>query len=82
MTREENYPLLHQNSRIVWLRRDLSQLSTEGRPLSQAGALEEMYKVRKPMYEAFADEAADLGPVDTFLGLEKYMEKEEKGGRR
>lgn len=82
VTREENYPLLHQNSRIVWLRRDLSQLSTEGRPLSQAGALEEMYKVRKPMYEAFADEAADLGPVDTFLGLEKYMEKEEKGGRR
>lgn len=55
VTRDENYPLLHQNGRIIWLQRDLSLLPTDGRPLSQATALQEMYAVRKPMYEHFAD---------------------------
>ena len=27
----------------------------DGRPLSQRGSLEEMYQIRKPMYEHFAD---------------------------
>ena len=40
---------------MIWLERDLSLLPTEGRPLSQANRLEEMYAVRKPMYESFAD---------------------------
>ena len=59
VTRDPNYPLLHQNSSIVWLKRDLSQLSTEGRPLSQNGNLDEMYRLRAPRYEAFADQIMD-----------------------
>ena len=55
ITRDENYPLLHQNATIFWLKRDISQLPTHGRPLSQKGKLEEMYRIRKPMYEHFAD---------------------------
>ena len=55
VTREENYPLLHQNATILWLKRDISQLPTHGRPLSQKGKLEEMYRIRKPMYRHFAD---------------------------
>lgn len=55
VTREENYPLLHQNGRICYLKRDISILPTDGRPLSQAGHLEEMYRIRKPLYERFAD---------------------------
>ena len=55
VTRSRNYPLLHQNGMIVWLQRDLSQLPTDGRPLSQANQLEEMYALRRPMYEAFGD---------------------------
>lgn len=55
VTRKENYPLLHQNGRIIWLKRELSELPTDGRPLSQAGKLSEMYKVRAPQYDAFAD---------------------------
>ena len=55
VTRMRNYPALHQNGNIVWLKRCLSLLPTEGRPLSQTSCLEEMYTVRKPMYEAFAD---------------------------
>ena len=59
VTKERNYSLLHQNSTIVWLRRDINLLPTEGRPLSQRGSLEEMYRLRKPMYEAFADITID-----------------------
>lgn len=55
VTRQRNYPALHQNGSIVWLERDLSLLPTDGRPLSQANRLEEMYALRRPMYEAFAD---------------------------
>lgn len=55
VTKEENYPLLHQNGRIFWLKRKLADLPTEGRPLSQSGSLQEMYKVRKPLYERFSD---------------------------
>ncbi len=55
VTREENYPLLHQNGRIYYLTRDLEKLPTEGRPLSQSGRLSELYEARKPMYQRFAD---------------------------
>lgn len=55
VTREENYPLLHQNGVIYWLQRDIKDLPTDGRPLSQAGRLEQMYGIRKPLYEKFAD---------------------------
>lgn len=59
VTKERNYPLLHQNGTIVWLKRDIAVLPTEGRPLSQAGHLEQMYLRRRPLYEAFADIAVD-----------------------
>lgn len=55
VTKERNYNLLHQNGTIVWLTRDLSVLPTDGRPLSQSGRLEEMFRQREPMYRRFAD---------------------------
>lgn len=57
VTREENYPLLHQNSTIYWLQRELGKLPTDGRPLS--GNLEAMYQIRKPLYARFADHIID-----------------------
>ena len=59
VTRPENYPLLHQNSSIIWLQRDLSLLSTEGRPLSQSNRLVDLYAVREPLYTAFSDTRID-----------------------
>ena len=56
VTRQENYPLLHQNGRILWIQRDLNQLATQGRPLSQSQNLQEMYRHRAPLYAAFADQ--------------------------
>ena len=59
VTREENYPLLHQNGTIFCLQRDIANLPTDGRPLSQANPLAEMYRIRKPMYQRFADHFID-----------------------
>ena len=55
MTREENYPLLHQNGVIVRITRDLNKLAREGRPLSVNADLTKMAAVREPMYARFAD---------------------------
>ena len=59
VTRAENEPLLRQNGTVFWLRRALYKLPKAGRPLSQAGSLEEMYRRREPMYRQFADFAID-----------------------
>ncbi len=55
VTRPENYPLLHQNGKIFWIQRDLHNLPTDGRPLSQQNSLKDLYERRKDMYAAFAD---------------------------
>lgn len=55
VTRPENYRALHQNGKIFWIERDIEQLPTDGRPLSQKDKLKEMYKIRKPLYASFAD---------------------------
>ena len=57
VTKDRNYPLLRQNSRIIWLKRDADALPTEGRPLSRKTPPAVLYEQRKPMYEAFADAA-------------------------
>ncbi len=55
VTKEENYEHLHQNGCIFWIQRPLEELPTEGRPLSVQTDLQDMYRIRKPMYEQFAD---------------------------
>ncbi|MBQ8623290.1 MAG: AAA family ATPase [Oscillospiraceae bacterium] len=69
VTRQENYYPLHQNSRIYEIKRDIDSLATDGRPLSAGGldTLKEMYKKRKPMYDAFKDVsiANDADALDT-----------------
>ncbi len=59
VTREENYPLLHQNGNIIWVKRDIQALPTKGRPLSKAHDLAAMYAVRQPLYQKFCDTAME-----------------------
>ena len=59
VTRERNFPLLHQNSRIIWLKRCPYRLPTEGRPLSQKTTPAKLYEERKPLYKLFSDAAID-----------------------
>lgn len=78
VTRQENYPILHQNGRIVWIRRDLNKLPIDGRPLSQANKLEEMYRIRAPLYETFSDLMIDNNgsceeTVGKLLKMEGYQ---------
>ncbi len=55
VTRPENQYPLEQNGSIVWLQRPLERLATDGRPLSRANRLADMYRVRESLYRAFAD---------------------------
>ncbi len=55
VTREENYRHLHQNGTIVWVKRPLAELPTNGRPLSQSCGVQELYARRAALYERFAD---------------------------
>ena len=53
---EENRAALGQNAVVVYLKKELSALATDGRPLSKdENALRQLYLQRKPIYEAFAD---------------------------
>ena len=51
----ENREAMRRTGRVYVLRRKLGDLPTEGRPLSQRGTLEEMERVRGPLYSAAAD---------------------------
>lgn len=59
VTEERNHPLLHQNGTVFWLQRELDKLPTDGRPLSQTNRLADMFAIRKPLYEHFADYTID-----------------------
>lgn len=76
ITKDRNYPLLHQNGKIFWLQRDLTRLPTDGRPLSQTNKLADMYAVRKPLYEAFADHIIDNNgsPEETVAAIISCLE--------
>ncbi len=56
VTREANYPLLHQNSRIIMLDRPLGELSSRGRPITQRDGVEKLAAERMGRYRAWADE--------------------------
>ncbi len=58
--REKNYRPLHQNGNIIFLKRDISSLATDGRPLSKRDGVEKLYVERLPLYKSFADFEIDL----------------------
>ena len=78
VTRRENRCLLRQNGTVVFLRRPLELLPTDGRPLSQAGDLAEMYRRRLPLYEDFAHITVDNTgtPEDTADAILRAIKEE------
>ena len=60
VTVAQNYPLLHQNGKIVFLDIPPEGLSVAGRPLSQARSPEVLYHERLPLYRKFADLAVAI----------------------
>ncbi len=52
---EGNYFPLKQNADIVWIKRPIDKLSTDGRPLSKNGEISKLYEERKELYLRFSD---------------------------
>ena len=67
--RAENRAAMRRTGWVYFLCRNLEELPTDGRPLSQKGSLEEMYRVRKPLYSAAADAV-----IDNSVALEETAE--------
>ena len=77
VTRPKNYAPLHQNGIIIWVRRNVHDLPTNGRPLSQKADLTKMYKSRKPLYAQFSDWCID-NDGDISQALQQIMKLEER----
>ena len=75
--RERNRLNLRQNGVVVYIRRDLKSLTDEGRPLSQKGGIETLYKRRAPLYEGIADLVVD-NDATVIDAVEKIAEEVEK----
>ncbi len=77
VTRNDNLPLLQQNGTVIWIQRDLEQLPTDGRPISQANKLSDLYAVRRPLYQAFSDLTIDNNstPADAVTAIIKELSK-------
>lgn len=50
-----NYNIIKQNGVVIWIKRDLDKLETDGRPLSQSLPLEQIYEERKDAYSYWSD---------------------------
>jgi len=76
VTRPENLDLLRQNSLIVYLKRELTDLITEGRPLSQNMGIQALAEKRLPLYEAWSDFAVQVEakPEQTAAKIEEVLQ--------
>ena len=75
VTQEKNFPLLHQNGVICFIRRHLAALPQVGRPLSANADLTQMYRNRLPLYRHFADaEVENTGtPAETAQKIQEVF---------
>ncbi|MDO5709332.1 MAG: shikimate kinase [Coriobacteriales bacterium] len=55
VTRPENYAPLHQNGTIVMIDRNLSELSSKNRPISQTRGILKLAEERMALYRDWAD---------------------------
>lgn len=52
---KENYKIIKQNGVVIWVKRDLDKLETEGRPLSMTIPVEQLFEERKEAYSTWSD---------------------------
>lgn len=55
VTNEDNFDAIRQNSTVFFINRNISVLPTDNRPLSQKNSLDDMFKIRLPLYRKFCD---------------------------
>lgn len=74
VTRERNLPLLRQNSTVVFLDRAVSELPTNGRPLSQTRSPAVLAAERMPLYRAWSEYTIPcIGVEGTAQALTKML---------
>jgi len=61
VTRPENLNIMRQNGRIVYLKRDIKELATKDRPLSESKGIEKLAAERLPLYEKWCDYKVNVG---------------------
>jgi len=76
--KKENRDALKQNSRVYFIKRDISLLETLGRPLSKE--LDAMYEKRLPLYEAAADKEIENDSTVENCALEIWRDFCENSG--
>ncbi|MBQ7595922.1 MAG: hypothetical protein IJU45_04585 [Clostridia bacterium] len=75
MLKEENRYALKQNGVVIWLRRNIDELESKGRPLSKdLSALKKLEKERTPIYNSLADHKIEVDR-DPEITLERILEK-------
>lgn len=68
-----NRDALYQNGTIIYLKKELSLLTTDGRPLSENyEALKKIYESRKSAYETFADFTIEVD-IDASITTERVI---------
>ena len=73
--REENMVPLLENSFVVYLKRELSQLPRKGRPVSQTDGTEAIFERRREAYESWSDFQVDCNRRAAEEILDKFLER-------
>ena len=55
VTVDENYDLVHQNSTVVFVDRDINELASDGRPLTAKHGVKKLYEERIYRYNSWSD---------------------------
>ena len=77
VTVEENCFNLKQNSTVIWIKRNLSELTNKDRPISQKYGVEKLYEMRKPIYQAVSDfEIENINVKSSLKKLEDIINNE------
>lgn len=74
----ENWRYLKYNSQVIYIERNLDQLDTKGRPLSQGGLdrLNSIYEKRNPVYKKLSDyRINNKNLLETVEEIKKVYEK-------
>lgn len=77
--KKENYDYLRQNGFIVWLKRDLEELSLNGRPLSKdLDTLKKIYNERHLLYSELSEISVHIkgNPRETAIEILNYFNRE------
>jgi shikimate dehydrogenase len=64
VTRPENYRCIRQNGRVFFLDRDIAKLPLEDRPLSIRDGVEQLMRVRLPLYKQWSDNTVSVNGID------------------